>query len=301
MTSQPSNPIQNKALLIQEFEPFSQRYINDQSIPSATLRDAILYSLMGGGKRIRAQLVYATADIFGLKPKQQHLLAFAVEAIHAYSLIHDDLPAMDDDKLRRGRATCHIQFGEACAILAGDALQTLAFQALGEIGDISGAQLGKLITTLSQCAGAQGMISGQMLDLESEGMSIELEALKQIHHNKTARMIEASVLLPFIASNHYQDGDIQQALTAFSAATGLAFQIQDDILDITKDSKTLGKDANSDLKHNKSTYPSLLNIDGAKSELHRQMHKAKFALQCLNSFNTEALWQLTQYICHRDH
>ncbi|WP_162902394.1 polyprenyl synthetase family protein, partial [Facilibium subflavum] len=242
---------------IQSFENFAAQYLNQQTFASSRLQNAMEYSFLDGGKRIRALLCYLSGEIFHTSISNQHLTAFAIEAIHAYSLIHDDLPAMDNDDLRRGKPTCHIQFDEATAILAGDALQSLAFHALSSVENISLTQLKQTITLLADHAGGQGMVSGQQLDMDANGRQLNIEQLQQIHRLKTGKMITASVLLPFYLSDQYQDDAIEHNLQSFADCIGLAFQIKDDILDVTADTKTLGKTAQSDLKHQKATYPAL--------------------------------------------
>ena len=274
----------NIEILLQEFEDFSNNFIDSLNCPSKKLKDAVKYSLLGGGKRARAQFIFILSDMFNISKNNAFCLAFAIEAIHAYSLVHDDLPAMDNDILRRGKPTCHIKFDEATAILAGDALQGLAFEVLQYL-DIDCLKKFKLINkTLSQCSGFCGMVAGQQLDIDSENKEISFEELKIIHINKTAKMFYSSILLPFYLSE-YNDIDIEKTLKELSLSFGLAFQIQDDILDITSNSKTLGKTANKDLNLNKSTYPALLGLEGAKLEFKQQNKNIKILIQKLNNKN----------------
>lgn len=280
----------------QDFEQFANAYVANYATPSARLKDAIAYSFLNGGKRIRALMTYMVAEMLSLDRETTRHLALSIEAMHACSLIHDDLPAMDDDDLRRGKPTCHIQFDEATAILAGDALQTIAFEALAGIKNIDIAQLQQLISTLANCAGAQGMIAGQQLDLDAEDKQVALIHLEQIHHYKTGKMFIASLRLPLIASQYYQQSNYHQALDNYGSSIGLAFQIKDDILDITADTETLGKNAQSDLKHAKSTYPALLGLVGAEEHLDQQIANAQQALKSLHQHDTQPLSFLATYI-----
>ncbi|MBN6073965.1 (2E,6E)-farnesyl diphosphate synthase [Aggregatibacter actinomycetemcomitans] len=264
----------------------------------APLAEAMKYGLLLGGKRIRPFLVYATGEMLGADMAQLDYAAAAIEAIHAYSLIHDDLPAMDDDELRRGHQTCHIAFDEATAILAGDALQTLAFEILTDIPHLSAEQKLMLIKTLSAAAGVKGMCLGQSLDLISEQKIISLQELEQIHLNKTGALLAAALKMGFICSPHFADTALAQQLERYATAIGLAFQVQDDILDIEGDSATLGKTAGSDLTADKSTYPKLLGLEGAKQKAQELYQTALAELKNL-PFNTTALYALAEFIVKR--
>ncbi|MBN6065933.1 (2E,6E)-farnesyl diphosphate synthase [Aggregatibacter actinomycetemcomitans] len=264
----------------------------------APLTEAMKYGLLLGGKRIRPFLVYATGKMLGADMAQLDYAAAAIEAIHAYSLIHDDLPAMDDDELRRGHQTCHIAFDEATAILAGDALQTLAFEILTDIPHLSAEQKLMLIKTLSAAAGVKGMCLGQSLDLISEQKIISLQELEQIHLNKTGALLTAALKMGFICSPHFADAALAQQLERYATAIGLAFQVQDDILDIEGDSATLGKTAGSDLTADKSTYPKLLGLEGAKQKAQELYETALAELENL-PFNTTALYALAEFIVKR--
>src|SRR5699024_8557316 len=218
------------------------------------------------GKRIRPRLLYATGAVLDIEPKRLDAPACATEFIHAYSLIHDDLPAMDDDTLRRGRPTTHIAYGEATAILAGDALQALAFELLASdptIGDDPGTRA-RLMATLAHACGPNGMVGGQALDMASEGKSIDLQQLKRIHNRKTGALLRACVLL---AAAYRPDlsAEPRDALDMFGTRIGLAFQIRDDILDVTASTKQLGKTQGADQAHAKATYPALLGLDAAEA------------------------------------
>lgn len=230
------------------------------------LHQAMRYGVLGGGKRVRPALCLAAAEALGAEPQAALVPACAVELIHAYSLMHDDLPAMDNDDLRRGRPTTHIAFDEATAILAGDALQTLAFDWLSRLGEIPPAVRLKLVQRLATASGSLGMAGGQAIDLGSVGQAITLAQLEQMHRHKTGALIEASVatgaLVAVAAEDHRH-----QALTRFASALGLAFQVQDDLLDVEGDTRVTGKPQGSDSARHKPTYPSLMGLDGARRYL----------------------------------
>lgn len=261
------------------------------------LRAAMRYSLFNGGKRVRPILAYAAA--LAIKPDTDLALidpiAGALECLHSYSLVHDDLPAMDDDHLRRGKPTCHIAFTEATAILAGDGLQTLAFDLLTRADLPAQIQI-QLIRQLTLGSGIGGMVLGQAIDLAAVAHQLDLEQLETMHRHKTGALIRASVGMGAISMG--ADDAQLSALDNYAAAIGLAFQVQDDILDVTGDTATLGKQQGADIARNKPTYVSLLGLDAAKSkaaELHRQ------ALAALNEFDASAtqLRQLASYIVER--
>ena len=245
---------------------FLEEQLNQVDTQPAPLADAMKYALLLGGKRIRPFLVYATGRMLGASMNQLDYVAAAIEAVHAYSLIHDDLPAMDNDSLRRGEPTCHIAFDEATAILAGDALQAFAFETLANATALSAEQKVRLVHALSHAAGAQGMCLGQSLDLISEHKSVSLTELERIHNSKTAALLSAALIMGFICSPRYSDKQLEQQLARYGAAIGLAFQVQDDILDIEGESSVLGKTVGADLASDKSTYPKLLGLDGAKQK-----------------------------------
>ena len=227
---------------------------------------AMRYSLFNGGKRVRPLLVYAACEALGGAPERANAAACAVELIHAYSLVHDDLPAMDDDDLRRGQPTTHIAFDEACAILAGDGLQSLAFEVLADAthnphdADLRLAML----SALARAAGPAGMVGGQAIDLGSVGHKLDQSALETMHRHKTGALIEASVQLGALASQR-ADEHALKALHGYARAIGLAFQVQDDILDVESDTATLGKTQGKDQAHDTPTYPALLGLPAAKS------------------------------------
>ena len=265
---------------------------------NAPLRDAMKYGLLLGGKRVRPFLVYATGKMLGAETTALDYAAAAIEAIHAYSLIHDDLPAMDNDELRRGQPTCHIAFDEATAILAGDALQTFAFEILTQAPSLSAEQKLQLVKVLAQASGVQGMCLGQSLDLISEHKQVNLAELELIHRNKTGALLTATLKLGFICSPHFDNKQLEQQLERYSQAIGLAFQVQDDILDIEGDSAEIGKPVGSDLGLDKSTYPKLLGLEGAKQKAQELYQTALHELDNL-PFDTTALRALAQFIVNR--
>ena len=269
------------------------------NISDPYLADAMSYSLFNGGKRVRPFLVQATAQALGIDDARVDIVMAAIEMVHSYSLVHDDLPAMDDDDLRRGQPTCHIKFNEATAILAGDALLTGAFEVLVDMpADFSMAQRLKLVSLLSQGSGASGMVAGQAIDLASVGKEVDLAHLERMHSHKTGALIRMSVLMG--AHCGQPDEVALKQLTVYADAIGLAFQVQDDILDIESDTATLGKQQGADIALNKPTYPALLGLDGAKEKA-KQLHQ--IALDALKplSGDTSALEQLADYIITRDH
>jgi len=268
----------------------------NQNLP---LIEAMRYGLLLGGKRARPYLVYITGKMLGCSIENLDTPASAVECIHAYSLIHDDLPAMDDDELRRGKPTCHIKFDEATAILTGDALQTLAFTILAEgpLSDGGDANRVKMIQVLAEASGAQGMCLGQALDLAAENRLVSLDELENIHRNKTGALMRCAIRLGALAAG--QKGiDILPQLDKFSDAIGLAFQVQDDILDIIGDTETLGKPQGSDQQLNKSTYPALLGLDGAINKSQTLLQEALQALEAI-PYNTESLEEFARYVIER--
>ncbi|HLS99787.1 MAG: farnesyl diphosphate synthase [Porticoccaceae bacterium] len=269
--------------------------------PHNPLYQAMRYSLFNGGKRIRPALCYGAAELFGPATAATHRAAAAVEMIHAYSLIHDDLPAMDNDDLRRGKPTCHIAFDEATAILAGDGLQALAFETLADQGEGHGdAPLTlRMVRELASAAGPGGMVGGQAMDLAAVNRALDLPALEAMHNAKTGALITASVQLGALSSGAATAGDLD-ALRRFSAAIGLAFQVKDDILDVESHTDTLGKRQGADLALNKPTYTSLLGLDGAKAKL-AELHRA--AGEALLPFGPRAacLAALAGFIVSRDH
>ncbi|MGO4891373.1 (2E,6E)-farnesyl diphosphate synthase [Flavobacterium sp. W21_SRS_FM6] len=263
------------------------------------LKDAMAYTLLIGGKRMRPFLVFATGEMLGIAKQDLIGPAAAIEAIHAYSLVHDDLPAMDDDELRRGHPTCHIKFDEATAILAGDALQTLAFEILCEceLSSHLGNKRIDLVKILSQSAGYLGMCGGQAMDLAATNKQIKQAELEDLHSKKTGALINACVAMAISLADSIALKD-SQTLTQYAAIIGLAFQVQDDILDVVSDSETLGKPQGSDLALNKSTYPALLGLQHAQDYLHELHQQALQALRAL-PYNTHILESFTDFIIQR--
>ena len=267
----------------------------------ARLYEAMRYSVMNGGKRVRPLLAYAACQALGAAPEQANGAACAVELIHAYSLVHDDLPAMDDDDLRRGQPTTHKAFDEACAILAGDGLQSLAFTALLDphMNTLDADTRLRMVSDLAMAAGPAGMVGGQAIDLGSVGVKLDRTALEYMHRHKTGALIEASVQLGALASGHARPEDLH-ALNIYARAIGLAFQVQDDILDVEGDTATLGKQSGADAARDKPTYPSLMGLAAAKTyalELRDQ------AINALRPFDAaaEPVRELARYIVERRH
>lgn len=270
--------------------------IPESSGPGAELFDAMRYSVFNGGKRMRPALCFAAAEAIGESSSNITGVAAAVEMIHAYSLIHDDLPAMDDDDLRRGVPTCHIQYNEATAILAGDALQSLAFKQLSEL-DLPASVSLQLVALLSNLAGCNGMATGQAIDLASKGKQLSADELSYMHNHKTGALIEASVLMGATATNKASVEQLE-ALKKYSRAIGLAFQIQDDILDVESSTEELGKSQGSDSDKDKPTYTSILGIETARLEAERLYQQS---LEALSTFGDRAqsLRALAKFIVHR--
>lgn len=271
-----------------------------ESIPwnEETMGQSMRYSLMGGGKRIRPVLALAAAQTVGGNVERILPAACALELIHTYSLIHDDLPAMDNDDYRRGRLANHKVFGEGKAILAGDGLLTYAFELLARPLPVPPERQLRVILEVAQAAGPEGMVGGQVLDLEAEGKTLTLEEIEQIHRLKTGAMLTVSARMGGILGGGTEKQI--EALTRYAQALGLAFQIKDDILDVEGDSVILGKPAHSDLKQEKSTYPSLLGIDGAKEQLAAKVQEAHEVLSIFSN-SVDFLHSLADYIAERKH
>lgn len=261
------------------------------------LQKAIRYSLFAPGKRVRPALVFASADALGLEWNDVLPIAVALEMVHVFSLIHDDLPAMDDDDLRRGQPTNHKVFGEAMAILAGDALLAQAFVPLTELNQnrFSGDAIINVIRELAHATGVAGMIGGQVIDMESEGKNIDLDRLKVLHRLKTGALIRFAVVAPALLSG--QNQNTLTALDAYAQNAGLAFQIADDILDVEGGAE-IGKDVGSDARRGKSTYPAILGMEAAKMERARVFECALKALESLGD-KTVALKAIARFIVER--
>ncbi len=279
------------------------RFIEPLPFQSSPLVNAMQYGALLGGKRLRPFLVYATGEMLHADAASLDAPAAAVECIHAYSLIHDDLPAMDNDALRRGQPTCHIKYGEDTAILAGDALQTLAFSILAEqpMPGVSPQARIAMIAELAQASGVAGMCGGQALDLAAEGQHIDLAQLEQIHRHKTGALIRVAVRLGALAA-----GDAGRAalplLDTYANAIGLAFQVQDDILDVIGDTAVIGKTQGADQALGKSTYPALMGLENARAKAQDLYHDALGALDALaaQSYDTSALQALASFVIERD-
>jgi farnesyl diphosphate synthase len=279
------------------------RFIEPLPFQSSPLVNAMHYGALLGGKRLRPFLVYATGEMLHADPASLDAPAAAVECIHAYSLIHDDLPAMDDDALRRGQPTCHIKYGEDTAILAGDALQTLAFSILTDepMPGVNAEYRLMMLSELARASGVAGMCGGQALDLAAEGQSVDLVQLEQIHRHKTGALIRAAVRLGALAAGEAGRAALP-ALDRYADAIGLAFQVQDDILDVVGDTAVIGKRQGADQHLGKSTYPSLLGLEQARAKARDLYQEALDALEILaaQSYNTTALQALASFIIERD-
>ncbi len=277
-----------------------ERLPNELILPQR-LHQAMRYSVLEGGKRMRPMLTYCAGKALGIAQEALDGPACAVEFIHVYSLIHDDLPAMDDDDLRRGKATCHVAFDEATAILAGDALQALAFEVLAHDPSINATPEGrlKMIIALTKASGSQGMVGGQAIDLESVGTQLTLPELENMHIHKTGALIRASVTMATLAKSDV-DPIVATKLDNYAKCIGLSFQVKDDILDEESDTATLGKTQGKDKDNNKPTYPALLGMAGAKQKA-LELHE--MALDNLSAFGAEAdlLRDLSLYIIQRNH
>jgi farnesyl diphosphate synthase len=261
--------------------------------PPAELHRAMRYAALGGGKRLRPLLTYAAGHALGYDSTELDAPACAVELIHAYSLVHDDLPAMDDDTLRRGRPTCHIVFGEAMAILAGDALQALAFEILAQSPSPQGMQM---LRTLGHACGAEGMAGGQALDLAATGQPLNLSALEHMHACKTGALIRAAVRLGALTAG--ADLRALEALDRYASVVGLAFQVRDDILDVEGESRVIGKTAGKDAAASKPTFPSLIGLDASHA---RVTELTEVALEALAPFGKQGAWlhELARYAAYR--
>ncbi|SFU36018.1 (2E,6E)-farnesyl diphosphate synthase [Xenorhabdus koppenhoeferi] len=288
-----------------------QQHVNDKllaifsSLPflNSPLDTAMQYGAVLGGKRLRPFLVYSVGEMFGYGKKSLDAAALAIECIHAYSLIHDDLPAMDNDDLRRGQPACHIKFGESQAILAGDALQSLAFEILSrqEMPDVALSDRLEMVAELASSSGFAGMCGGQSLDLEAEGKQIDLALLEQIHKHKTGALIRAAVRLGAYSAGH-RGREVLPLLDQYAQAIGLAFQIHDDILDVVGNTEVIGKRQGNDQQLGKSTYPALLGLEQAQQKARDLYEEAIAALAELEkqSYNTTNLKKLANFIIERN-
>ncbi len=270
----------------------------NRSTPAARLNDAMRHSLLAGGKRLRPLLCIAACELFQGNTEQALVPACAVEMLHTYSLIHDDLPAMDDDDLRRGQPSCHKAFDDATAILAGDALQTLSFELLSSHGELTPKQRLVMLNTLTQAAGAHGMIGGQMLDMQAEGKPIDQQQLEQIHRLKTGQLIKAALLMGAHAAN-VTDAEQLSRIQQIGDTLGLAFQVQDDILDVIGNTELLGKNSGADQQHNKSTYPALMGLKASQDYV-QQLHQTATNLLSIYGAKAAHLQQLANEIIQRE-
>ncbi len=260
------------------------------------LQEAMRYALFNGGKRVRPLLIYMVNQLLNGDIAHADKAACAIECIHSYSLVHDDLPAMDDDDLRRGKPTCHIAFDEATAILAGDALQCFAFELLCDAVLPTETRL-KMIKVLAHASGDRGMVAGQAFDMHHVGKPLTIDQLAQMHRYKTGALINAAIELGYLSAMAENESH-RQALLFYGHAIGLAFQVKDDILDIEGDTETLGKPQGSDIAHNKPTYPALLGLEGAKLKL-EELHQAAHAALLPFGSRAQPLADLADYIVTR--
>ena len=276
-------------------------HLPDASLAPVTLHQAMRYAVLNGGKRVRAALVYMTGRALSAPDDRLEMPAVAVELIHAYSLVHDDLPCMDDDDLRRGQPTCHKAFDEATALLAGDALQTYAFELLTSTPSLTGADGPALamVRTLSMASGPAGMAGGQAIDLGAVGKQLTLDELQHMHRCKTGALIKASVKLGALANPDTSDNEFAR-LDAYAGAIGLAFQIQDDILDVIGDTEVLGKQQGADEALGKPTYPALVGLERAQAMAQEQHEIALTALADFDARADSLRW-LSEYIVSRTH
>src|SRR5712671_2825702 len=282
-----------------QIERALDRYLPKATAKPATLHRAMRYSLFASGKRLRPILCLAASEACGGKIGNALPLACALECIHTYSLVHDDLPSMDDDDFRRGRPTCHKIFGDGIAILAGDALLTIAFEIVSNAKPTSRYDTSILLCEIAVAAGSQKLIAGQVADLEAEGRNVKRDQLQFIHENKTAAILRSSVRLGAMSAN--ADARKLSAITRFGQLLGLAFQIIDDILDVTQTSEILGKSAGKDVAAKKATYPAVIGLQKSRAEARRLTREAQNALSIFSNRNAEALHALANYLLEREY
>ncbi|MGI9115703.1 MAG: polyprenyl synthetase family protein [Chthoniobacterales bacterium] len=274
------------------------RFLPKGTVAPPTIHRAMRYSLFAGGKRLRPILTLAAAEACGGKSSAALPLACAMECIHTYSLVHDDLPSMDNDNFRRGRATCHKVFGDGIAILAGDALLTVAFEIAARARSTRRYSMSDILREIAGAAGSRRLIAGQVEDLEAEGKRVSREQLRYIHENKTAAMIAVSVRLGAMSAN--ADAKKRRAITNFGRALGLAFQVIDDILDVTQTSEKLGKSAGKDVAARKATYPAVIGLDASRAEARRLTAAAQRALSIFGR-KAEPLREMANYLLAREY
>ncbi len=274
------------------------RFLPKESAKPSTIHQAMRYSLFAGGKRLRPILCLAAAEACGGKFEPALPLACAVECIHTYSLIHDDLPSMDNDDFRRGRPTCHKAFGEGMAVLAGDALLTVAFEIVANVKAPKRYELREILREIASGAGSRKLIAGQVADLEAEGKNINRSQLRYIHENKTAALLTTAVRLGAMSAN--ASARQLSAITEFGRALGLAFQVIDDILDVTQTSEKLGKSAGKDVAAKKATYPAVIGLEKSRVEAKRLTTRAESALAPLGS-RAARLREIASYLLAREY
>jgi geranylgeranyl diphosphate synthase, type II len=274
------------------------RYLPKENVKPATIHKAMRYSLFAGGKRLRPVLCLAAAETCDGKIDNALPLACALECIHTYSLVHDDLPSMDNDDLRRGRPTCHKVFGDGIAVLAGDALLTVAFELVSRAKLTRRYDMSMLLREVAVAAGSRRLIAGQVADLEAEGQKATRERVRYIHENKTAAILTASVRLGAMSAN--ANAKQLGAITKFGRALGLAFQIIDDILDVTQTSEKLGKSAGKDIAAKKATYPAVIGLESSRAEARRLTGVAHGALSIFGK-KAEALHALANFLLEREY
>jgi geranylgeranyl diphosphate synthase type II len=275
------------------------RYLPKANAKPATLHKAMRYSLFAGGKRLRPILCLAAAEACRGNADDALPLACALECIHTYSLVHDDLPSMDNDDFRRGRPTCHKVFGDGIAVLAGDALLTIAFEIVSKAKPAPRYEISTFLREIAVAAGSQKLIAGQVADLEAEGKNVKRDQLQFIHKNKTAAILKSSVRLGAMSAN--TDARKLSAITRFGQRLGLAFQIIDDILDVTQTSEILGKSAGKDIAAKKATYPAVIGLEESRAEAGRLTREAHNALSVFSARDAEPLHALANYLLEREH
>ena len=274
-------------------------YLPKTNVKPATLHKAMRYSLFAGGKRLRPILCLAAAEACRGKVSNALPLACALECIHTYSLVHDDLPSMDNDDYRRGRPTCHKVFGEGIAVLAGDALLTIAFEIVSRAKPAPRYDMSILLREIAVAAGSQKLIAGQVADLEAEGRKVKRDQLRFIHENKTAAILQSSIRLGAMSAN--ADAKKLRAVTQFGHGLGLAFQVIDDILDVTQSSEILGKSAGKDIAAKKATYPAVIGLEKSRAEARRLTRQAHDALSVFRDGEAEPLHCLANYLLEREY
>jgi len=274
------------------------RFLPKETAAPPTIHTAMRYSLFAGGKRLRPILCLAAAEGCGGRATAALPLACAMECIHTYSLVHDDLPSMDNDDFRRGRATCHRVFGDGIAVLAGDALLTIAFEIAARARPTRRYSMAEILREIAVAAGSRKLIAGQVADLEAEGKTVSHDELRYIHENKTSAMITTSIRLGAMSAN--ADAKKLRALTKFGHSLGLAFQIIDDILDVTQTSEKLGKSAGKDVTAQKATYPAVIGLDASRAEARRLTKNAQGALKIFDR-EAEPLRELANYLVAREY